>query len=1199
MHRSRQFSISLLTIHVVCSLHSYAQSSDTSSDPGGTDASPTVRRFITRPVHFRNDTFEIVLDVSQPNATADLVVEETIPAGWSVLYVSRDGLYENGTVSWLLPDFQGDITLSYTVLNPLTDNPDLGTEYLFTGTVNHSQPIIGDTITQYGLERHYHGAPPPYVKITGDLTVGQWPYATCKTIMARGGYAFAGVGGSVVILDISDDQNPREVGSVETPHSVHDLFLRDNYLFIANLYAGLSIVDVSDPRDPVLVGRYNDIIEMSQSVHVYENYAYINDNNNYLKVLDIQDVTRPREVFSLPIDRSSFDIVMHNGYAYLGGGDILDMRDPSHPEPIGNFCTGLANHPFQLPLATGLYIKDDLLYVAVGFEGLYVIDISNPTAPMLFRHMYEYKWTWDVSGEGDYVCVTDAEGFLRILDVADPDNITELNAVNLMAEGGLWLGGGDWERLYVADQKVFSTHPYRGLRIHDISEPENAQLRSFYYFPGICTDVKVKDHIAYVANSNFNIIDVADPQNPKKLSGTNNPSDEFTTVEIGDGSAFVAGLVLKIFDISNPGALREIDTVMHGSGAVLGAGLELRNNTLYWTSSTPEHGDSLHVIDVTNPEQPSLRHSINKSNYNFTKDGSEYYPEVFEIDGDFLFLATHHAHQDFFHTGYISVCDISNPEEPTELSRIELSTISRNDYVQSMCLKEHVLYVCTWQDGFYVIDVSVPNDPKILGYSPYFCDAFDLLVEDDFAYLVANGVRVIDVRVPEEIMPVVNLVGIHYGGGIDSDEHFLYVAEHSYGMRVLRKPSFSRESVFQDEHLENKVKAVVQVEHLPIYRYMTYLLKPISELDLRDSGIRDIRGLEYCEQLERLLLSGNHVSDLSPLANLDNLDELHLGRNGISDISGLANLVKLRGLWLDGNRIEEISAISYLGNLGNHDWKGSEFDLDLSDNDIRDISPLVDNPGIDEGDVINLKRNPLSYESFYVHIPELEQRGVIVRYDEAPPPTPTQTFTPAPTSTRTFPPTPTATSTPTYTATVPPTATATFTPTFTATPTPIPFLTRWDFDRDGDFEGWDTVNIVDGDVADGSLQGKTETNDPIVRLIGVNIDSRYVSGIAFRLRTNNQGRGQVYVGTRNGDWTLKHVIDFPYEGGETFKTHVVPLTGDVFVHPIIALLRIDPATVAETSFEIDWIGLVSSGVPTPTPTPAPPVCIEDWCLYGP
>ena len=53
----------------------------------------------------------------------------------------------------------------------------------------------------------------------------------------------------------------------------------------------------------------------------------------------------------------------------------------------------------------------------------------------------------------------------------------------------------------------------------------------------------------------------------------------------------------------------------------------------------------------------------------------------------------------------------------------------------------------------------------------------------------------------------------------------------------------------------------------------------------------------------------------------------------------------------------------------------------LVSNKISDFSPLVVNTGLGNGDEVDIRSNPLSYLSLYVHIPALQSRGVDVQFD--------------------------------------------------------------------------------------------------------------------------------------------------------------------------------------------------------------------------
>jgi hypothetical protein len=157
--------------------------------------------------------------------------------------------------------------------------------------------------------------------------------------------------------------------------------------------------------------------------------------------------------------------------------------------------------------------------------------------------------------------------------------------------------------------------------------------------------------------------------------------------------------------------------------------------------------------------------------------------------------------------------------------------------------------------------------------------------------------------------------------------------------------------------------------------------------------ISDLNGLEYCVNLERLVLlegsvsdisplvglihletlslSDNTISDISPLAGLTNLSDLSFNNNNISDISALTGLTNLLGFYLSYNNVSDISALVGLTSLQ---------EINLQGNNISDISPLVENSGLSAGDTVDLRDNPLSTTSIDVYIPQLEARGVAVEY---------------------------------------------------------------------------------------------------------------------------------------------------------------------------------------------------------------------------
>jgi internalin A len=70
-------------------------------------------------------------------------------------------------------------------------------------------------------------------------------------------------------------------------------------------------------------------------------------------------------------------------------------------------------------------------------------------------------------------------------------------------------------------------------------------------------------------------------------------------------------------------------------------------------------------------------------------------------------------------------------------------------------------------------------------------------------------------------------------------------------------------------------------------------LSSLTELDLYDNQISDIKPLESLTNLTLLYLGNNQISDIKPLESLTNLTVLYLFENQISDIKPLESLTNL------------------------------------------------------------------------------------------------------------------------------------------------------------------------------------------------------------------------------------------------------------------------------------------------------------------
>jgi hypothetical protein len=133
-------------------------------------------------------------------------------------------------------------------------------------------------------------------------------------------------------------------------------------------------------------------------------------------------------------------VFVSNNLAYLAcstaGLQIIDVSTPGGPFPRGRCNTPGQSHK--------VFVSMGIAYVAAGNSGLQIIDISNPAAPVLRGSYNTPGAAWDVFVSGNLAFVADYDGGLQVIDVAIPDApvsrgsyLTPYNATGVFAIGAL------------------------------------------------------------------------------------------------------------------------------------------------------------------------------------------------------------------------------------------------------------------------------------------------------------------------------------------------------------------------------------------------------------------------------------------------------------------------------------------------------------------------------------------------------------------------------------------------------------------------------------------------------------------------------------------------------------------------------------------------------------------------------------------
>lgn len=340
----------------------------------------------------------------------------------------------------------------------------------------------------------------------------------------------------LTIYDISTINMPMPVAEVPITTldnlEVMNLYQHGNYILLAlgNHFAnngspaGMAIVDVSNPELPALTDLFT-VPGTSSGAGVVKaegNYAYLGAMKSGLVIFDISNVNDIQFVsqfipdINFPVinPNSNFynarGLEVKNDIAYLcydaGGVRIINCTDKLHPAETGRYVNPIMYQPFNLPRAyNNLVLDDSLLYVAVDYCGVEVLNISDTTNISLQGWWNPYNCpnnNWATSPvhaneiqydkNGKKLFLSTGKSDMLVLDVSDPSQPDSCSMYGGITNNiGTW-GIGLWQnQLYLAYICTFGIpfeSDWTGVKILTFNSPtvgtkEQGAINAISIFP--------------------------------------------------------------------------------------------------------------------------------------------------------------------------------------------------------------------------------------------------------------------------------------------------------------------------------------------------------------------------------------------------------------------------------------------------------------------------------------------------------------------------------------------------------------------------------------------------------------------------------------------------------------------------------------------------------------------------------------------
>ncbi|MDP8205482.1 MAG: T9SS type A sorting domain-containing protein [Candidatus Electryonea clarkiae] len=243
--------------------------------------------------------------------------------------------------------------------------------------------------------------------------------------------------------------------------------------------AGLHVIAITNPRVPVYLSSYDPQAGGAYDVEVVGDYAFTAGLNFGLRVIELNTA---RTVYTLiaevdPTQGRVDAIFVRGNYAYCASGNgglrIWDISDVTVGTPAdfdGDAEAGIYDPGNET--AVEVEVAGDYAFVSFGDDGVYVIDISTPTAPSYSYTLASGGAALHAQVAGDYLYVADDTGGLQVWDLTplpgSTPTLTETYNANTPT----------YKNVYVSGFHAFIADDADGLRVLDVSAYDSPVQKS-------------------------------------------------------------------------------------------------------------------------------------------------------------------------------------------------------------------------------------------------------------------------------------------------------------------------------------------------------------------------------------------------------------------------------------------------------------------------------------------------------------------------------------------------------------------------------------------------------------------------------------------------------------------------------------------------------------------------------------------------
>ncbi len=243
----------------------------------------------------------------------------------------------------------------------------------------------------------------------------------------------------------------------------HDVFVREPYAYIADGQAGLTIINIENPENPLVTANIMDTIGEAWGISIEDDYAYIAYGREPVWIVDISEIDSLRVLgwLSYISPASGYEICVRKDTAYIAATSqflIVDASDPRYPN--------LFYQRLFPANVRGVTVIDSFALIACEQLGIYIYD-SRPASTRIIGWYDTPGNARDVYVRDSFAFIADGSKGLTIINIKDKSNPQLVTTIDFP---------GYARKIYIEDNLLYIALGDSGLGIIDISNPNEAKL---------------------------------------------------------------------------------------------------------------------------------------------------------------------------------------------------------------------------------------------------------------------------------------------------------------------------------------------------------------------------------------------------------------------------------------------------------------------------------------------------------------------------------------------------------------------------------------------------------------------------------------------------------------------------------------------------------------------------------------------------